>query len=642
LAAPLAQERSKGLDHNIDDALDRVHKFFGFWLRILLVVGIFAVVIWVIFFSPQANILAPIFFTMSGYFFYIVFIVFAMIIQFAAIFWFLGRSRVYWIMPGETGVGFKDYKGNPEIVEVARRIVTLLRGVRHFREMGGEVHHGLLLIGPPGTGKSYLAQCIATEAGVPFCYASAPSFQSMFFGISNIKVMMLYGKARKLARKFGACIVFIDEIDAIGGSRGGQNAASGLPIMGGMFGGGSGLLNELLLQMDPPRVDDGRGARLMRAMGLRAKGAERPAVLTMGATNIPHVLDLALVRPGRFDWKLSIDSPDFDGRKEVIQYYLDKVTHDPDLSVDRLSHDTIGYTPVAIKYIINEACVVAHFDGRDAVEYRDFNLAREMYEWGLRQKINSMSEEERHRIAVHETGHAIAQVKLLPKERLIQVTIVRHGDALGITGSKPEQEVYGHSIDELLADIQVFLAGKAAEQVYLGTEFTGAGSDLFQATRIAGAIIGHFGMNGSLYAVGAFGEGPDPRMKREIEKILEDQLKKVKSLLAEYREPAEEIIRVLLEKDDIMGDDAIEIIRQFEERRYGRALSEPAESRTEEDTLAGVASSLPGGSDNRNGAPVSPWAPRSAAPGGTAAPSWDMESHHPLYGPDGIRRRSRT
>jgi ATP-dependent Zn protease len=307
--------------------------------------------------------------------------------------------------------------------------------------------------------------------------------------------------------------------------------------------------------------------------------------------------------------------------------------------VDRLAHDTIGYTPVAIKYIINEAVVVAHFDGRDAVAYRDFNLAREMYEWGLRQKINSMSEEERHRIAVHETGHAIAQIKLLPKERLIQVTIVRHGDALGITGSKPEQEVYGHSIDELLADIQVFLAGKAAEQVYLGTEFTGAGSDLFQATRIAGAIVGHFGMNGSLYAVGAFGEPPDPRLKREIEKILDDQFKKVKSLLAEYREPADEIIKVLLEKDDIMGDDAIEIVRQFEERT-GRTLSESADERTEEDTLTEVASALSGTNGSHSGA-ASPWAPKRWSPEGTGIFSL-QESHNPLYGPDGIRRRSRT
>src|SRR5207253_98723 len=155
------------------------------------------------------------------------------------------------------GVGFKDYKGNPEILEVARRIVTLLRGVKHFTDMGGEVHRGLLMIGPPGTGKSYLAQCIATEAGMPFCYCSAPSFQNMFMGMSNFRVMMLYGRARKLARKFGSCIVFIDEIDAIGGSRGAQGPGMGMGGMMGMFGGGgAGLLNELLLQMDPPRADE--------------------------------------------------------------------------------------------------------------------------------------------------------------------------------------------------------------------------------------------------------------------------------------------------------------------------------------------------------------------------------------------------
>ncbi|MPZ13631.1 MAG: AAA family ATPase [Chloroflexi bacterium] len=571
----VAQQNYEELDSRIDSVLDRVGQFVGFWLRIFIFFGIIYGIYWLIFSSPFSGTLAPIFTTGIMYLFYIMFAVVFVIVQFGAIFWFLGRARVFWIMPGETGLSFKDYKGNPEILEVASRIVTLLRGVRHFREMGGEVHRGLLLIGPPGTGKSYLAQCIATEAGVPFCYASAPSFQAMFFGISNLRVMMLYGKARKLARKFGACIIFIDEIDAIGGSRGGQQGGGvPMPMMGGMMGGGSGLLNELLLQMDPPRIDDGWKNRLLRAMGLRAKGADRPAVLTMGATNMPQVLDQALTRPGRFDWKLSIDAPDFDGRKEVIEYYLNKVAHDASLSIDRLSHETIGYSPAAIKYVINEAVVVAHFEGHDAVQYRDFRLAQEMFEWGLRQPIKSMSWEERRRIAYHETGHAIAQIKRLPKDRLVAVTIVRHGEALGITGSKPAEEVYGYSIDELLARIQVYLGGKAAEQIYLGTEFTGAGSDLLQASRIAGAIIGHFGMNGSLYSMGTFGDPLDPKMKREIERILDEQFRKVKQLLAAYRPAADEIVDRLLENNDVTGDEAMEILDRFEQRTNGHVSAE--------------------------------------------------------------------
>ncbi len=163
--------------------------------------------------------------------FQLFFAVVFMIVQFVALFWFLGRPRMYWLMPGETGVGFRDYKGNPEVLEVARRVVTLLKGVKEFRQMGGEVTRGVLLIGPPGTGKSYLAQCISTEAGIPFGYLSAPSISGMFMGMDVMRIWGLYNKARKLARKYGACILFLDEIDAIAKSRSGMGGGMGGMIM---------------------------------------------------------------------------------------------------------------------------------------------------------------------------------------------------------------------------------------------------------------------------------------------------------------------------------------------------------------------------------------------------------------------------
>ena len=515
----------------------------------LLVAGYFA------WFVPNFGWGGSLFATLGSLAAQLLFAAFFLIIQFGALFWFLGRARVYWLGPGETGVGFKDYRGNREVLDLAERVVILLRGVKKFKHMGGEAPKGVLLVGPPGTGKSYLAQAIATEAHVPFCYASAPSFQNMFFGVGNLRVMMIYAAARKKAREFGACIVFIDEIDAIGGSRSAGGGAMG-GMMGGMMGGGMGLLNELLLQMDPPNVEYGWLPRMLRTLGLRRGRARTDPVLTIGATNLPEVLDPALLRPGRFDHKITVDAPDMDGRKDVLEFYLAKVAHDVSFPMDRAAADTIGYTPAMIRHVVNEGVVYAHFSGRESVGYEDFTRAREGYEWGLRQPIRTMSAEDRRRLAYHEAGHAVAQYLLLPSDRMVKVTIIRHGQALGLAATKPLEERYTRSRDEIFAEIQCALASRAAEEMFLGVKLSGVVQDLTDATRLAAAAIGWLGMDGSLYSARAFGETvPDARSKRRIERILDEQLTAVKGLLAAHRSFVQEVAGGLLDRHELSGDE---------------------------------------------------------------------------------------
>ncbi|HEX6513271.1 MAG TPA: AAA family ATPase, partial [Chloroflexota bacterium] len=358
-----------------------------------------------------------------------------------------------------------------------------------------------------------------------------------------------------------------------GGSRGGMGGPFGGG--GGLFGGGAGMLNELLLQMDPPNIETGAIKKFLRKIGLRRGKAAQPPVLTIGATNLPEVLDPALLRPGRFDRQIRIDKPDRDGRKEVIDYYLAKVKHAPDMPIEKMANDTIDYTPVAIKYVINEAVVNAHFEGKDRIDYKDFTRAREYHEWGLRQPVKSMNVEEKRRIAYHETGHAFAQIKLQPKERLSKVTIIRHGSALGLSAAKPIEEQYLKTKEQLLADIQISLASKAAERLFLGTETTGMGGDLPAATRLAAYYLGMCGMGGSLYAPMAFGQfQPDGELKHQIEMLLDEQYKNVRLLLEANRESMTAIAEALLIREELDGEEVLEIVREVEERIARRAAEE--------------------------------------------------------------------
>jgi cell division protease FtsH len=559
----------------VDDIEKSIDGFFVRVARAWKTILILAILFSVAYFYIAPNIGGWMQYILYGLLmvFQLLFAVLFMIVQFVALFWFLGRPRMYWILPGETGVGFKDYKGNPEVLETASRVVTLLKGVKEFKNMGGKVTRGILLLGPPGTGKSYLGHCISTEAGVPFGYLSAPSIQGMFMGMDSLRVMGMYGKARKLARKFGACIIFIDEIDAIARARGGMGAGMPMGMMGGMMGGGgSAALNQLLTEMDPLPRDDGWKAKLRRRVGLNTKKAEIPLVLTMGATNLAEVLDQALLRPGRFDRKIFVDYPDHDGRKEIIAYYLEKVSHE-EMDLERLASETIGHSPAVIKFVINESVINAHFNGRTRITYEDFTVALEHHESGIKHPIRSMLPEERRALAYHEAGHAVAMLKLLKRHRVTRVTIIRHGGALGFAQAKPLQETYTVDRNEILAGVQVALASRAAEELFLGTQLSGVYGDLIQATQAAGAYVGLLGMNGSFVSNAAFGGAPDPASRKEIEKLLREQFLKVKLLLDTNRELVVAIAESLLQRLELASDELYRIMDEVERRKiHGEAL----------------------------------------------------------------------
>lgn len=549
------------LDRSIDRSLDN----FGRWLRRwwLLLTAIF-IVVWLIthYVSPEASLSGLAIILQLG-----VAVMFG-ILQFAAIFWFLGRPRLYWVMPGETGTGFADYKGNPEVLEAARRIVTLLRGVKHFKNMGGEISRGILLIGPPGTGKSYLAQCISTEANVPFAYASAASFRAMFIGMDVLMIKNLYRKARRLAREYGGCIIFMDEFDAIGMSRSGMGSNQ-MGMAGGFgFMGGTGGLNELLMQMDPPPMDNSFGKKFMRMLGFPVGRNQREPVLTIGATNIPEQLDPALLRPGRFDRKIIVSPPSDANRGEVIDYYLNKVAHD-DIAMNKLVSDMMGYTPVAIKYVINEAVVLAHFDGRDSITYKDICEARETHEHGLRYP-RALSPLEKRRLAYHEAGHAIAQVKLLPRFRVTHATIAKRLDSGGeaFVSYKPREEIVTQSADEVFADIQTLLASRASEELFLQTRLNGVGGDLHRATQLALHYVAHWGMGDGFFSAAATMAPEriytDPTLRREAEELLRRAYTEVRDLLDQHRAAVVAVAEALIEREDLNHDEIIELIEEAE------------------------------------------------------------------------------
>ncbi len=572
------KKKSNNLDRSIDLGMDQFGRFVRLrwlWLVLLAIVMVYFIVAIV----PQLSPPTPgLIFT---YGFQIIFAVMFIVIQFGALFWFLGRPRLYWVLPGETGVTFDDYKGNPEVLEAARRIVTLLRGVKEFRDIGGAPIRGLLLTGDPGTGKSYLAQCMSTEAGVPFAYASAASFKAMFMGMDVLMIRRLYTKARKLAREYGACVIFMDEIDAIGASRGG-GGGMGMGMMGGMMGmGGTGSLNQLLMEMDPPNIETGWFKKILRTLGLAHGRTQSQPVLTVGATNIPDTLDRALLRPGRFDRKVHVAAPTDKYRPEVIEYYLNKVQHEESISIAALSARLVEYTPVAIKHVINEATIIAHFDNRDKVSYRDLIEAQDVHEFGLRQ-LSELTPIERRRLAYHEAGHTVACYYLMDRYFPAFVTLHMHGDlegAAAFAAWRQKETIITNSKEDVQARIQVSLASRAAEELFLDVNLNGVTGDFASATRLATMYVGAYGMDGTLSSILAFpqiagggGGMPIPKMAERVEAILQAQMKEVKQLFQNHSEAVIAVAEALIEREELVADEIKQLIDEADSRKVMKSV----------------------------------------------------------------------
>ncbi|MDX1436604.1 MAG: AAA family ATPase [Anaerolineales bacterium] len=488
------------------------------------------------------------------------------ILQFVAIFWFMSRSKVEVIKPGDVKtVTFDDYKGQDHLLELVQQWISLLSDRRKFQRMGGTFINGLLLYGPPGTGKTLLAKVMAGEASVAFISMEGSGFRGMFWGMDVLRMIWFINKARKLAREYGACIAFIDEIDAVGGSRGnvmGGQTTTGMGS-GGMFGGiGSGALTRLLYEMDGVEEK----TRTERILGRIFKIFGRPAparnwhVLFMGSTNRPDVLDPALTRPGRFDRSVEVSKPDRKGRKEVVEYYLGKISSEDTIDVDAIVADTSGYSPAQIMAAITKDAVrLALFDGRDVVSQRDIDLAFQEQAMGLQNPIDDWEPDQRRKTAYHEAGHAVAFHKLLPEEmRIVRATIIRRGSALGYVAPASNFEIYSFPLSRIIKHIMVSMAGDEAVKVLTGEQWSGAaggpGSDFAHVRNSIWALAAH----------GYFGppvkDDPTALYDKEVKDFWRDAEVKTHRLLQENWPAVEAVAEALIEKDDLTGAEVIELI----------------------------------------------------------------------------------
>jgi len=419
-------------------------------------------------------------------------------------------------------------------------VVDFLKNPKKYTALGGKIPKGVLLVGPPGTGKTLLAKAVAGEAGVPFFSMSGSDFVEMFVGVGASRVRDLFKQAREKA----PCIVFIDEIDAIGRARGRNSIQGGNDER-------ENTLNQLLVEMDGFSTDKG--------------------VILMAATNRPDVLDTALLRPGRFDRQIGIDRPDLKGREDIFKVHLKTIKTAPEVSPVNLAEMTPGFAGADIANVCNEAALIAARFNKKAVDMKDFNNALDRVIGGLEKKNKLISPEEKEIIAYHEAGHAVCGWFLDHASPLVKVTIVPRGiGTLGYAQYLPKEE-YITRTEQLLDRMCMTFGGRAAESLVFNKISTGAQSDLDQITKMAYSMVTVFGMNEKVGQVSFYGLQQDQFQKPysdetafkiddEVRKLAESQYERAKQLLTERKEELEILAKTLLEKEVLLKSDVEKLI----------------------------------------------------------------------------------
>src|SRR5919204_2145478 len=503
--------------------------------------------------------------------------------MFWGLMYFLSRPRMYVVTPDQPQIGlsFDSYRGQPDLVEHAKTLVRILGGVERFQMAGGEMPKGMLLSGRPGTGKTFLEGVIAAEAGLPFLYVDASGLRSMWMGMDALIVIQLFSRARRLARKFkkpgtpGACILFLDEIDSIGMSRGGVQGGP-MQAAGGFMGMGySGMgLNTLLNQMDSLGnvVEDQWSRKMGRWLGLiTGPVPPKPVVFVIGATNRPDVLDPALVRPGRLDRALVVHPPDGEGRKDIIRHYLSMKAHDDTCDVEMMAQDSIGWTPIHIKTIINEALIIAHEDGRDRLTYKDWLAAADMRFLGLKQPITTMSDEDKRAVAYHEAGHAVVNYYLRPEDRMKKASIIRRGETLGVVTSAERTERFQLHARQIETDIMASLGSRAVEELILKTKLAGASSDLQSATQQALTYCAYLGMGSSLMVAPTSMAGYPGPVLVMADKMLETLYEETKRLIEEKEYAVHAVASALIQRQELISSELEEVFQLADEANPDKA-----------------------------------------------------------------------